>query len=49
MLVTSRRSLIMGVTALIAAPSLVRASSLMPLRGYDMDPLILAFKPKTCG
>jgi len=32
----SRRSLVTGLTALIAAPALVRASSLMPVRGIVM-------------
>ena len=46
MLVTSRRSLILGMGSLIAAPSLVKASSLMHLRGYDMDPWIWVFRNK---
>jgi hypothetical protein len=46
MLVTSRRSLILGLSSLIAAPALVKASSLMPLRGYNMDPLIVAYRFK---
>jgi hypothetical protein len=37
-LVVSRRSLILGVTALVAAPALVRATSLMSLRGSSLDP-----------
>lgn len=49
MLVTSRRSLILGITSLIAAPSLVKASSLMDLRGYNMDPVILALKMKSAS
>lgn len=44
MLITSRRSLILGVSSLIAAPALVRASSLMNLRGYDMDPWVIAVR-----
>ena len=44
MLVTSRRSLILGVSSLIATPALVKASSLMNLRGYDMDPWVIAVR-----
>ncbi len=44
-LVTSRRSLILGVTSsLIMAPSLVRATSLMDLRGSLMDPRVVAYE-----
>jgi hypothetical protein len=43
MIVTSRRSLILGVTSLIVAPALVRATSLMQLRGENMDPLIIRY------
>lgn len=42
-LITSRRSFIVGLTSLVASPSLVRASSLMQLRGENMDPLVLAY------
>lgn len=44
MIGTSRRSLILGIASLVAAPAIVRASSLMDLRGYPMDPKILAFR-----
>jgi hypothetical protein len=37
MLTPSRRSFITGMAALIAAPAIVRASSLMPVRGIIMD------------
>ena len=43
MLVTSRRSLILGIGSLVAAPYLVKASSLMPLRGYEMDPWMIGY------
>src|SRR5882762_3986480 len=49
MLVTSRRNLILGMGSLIAAPSLVKASSLMHLRGYDMDPWAIGYKPQWGG
>lgn len=41
---TSRRSLILGIASLVAAPAIVKASSLMDLRGYPMDPKVLAFR-----
>ncbi|SRR5258706_6270026 len=50
MLLTSRRSLILGIGSLVVAPSLVvvapslvKATSLMPLRGYDMDPWVVGY------
>ena len=39
-----RRGLILGLTSLIVSPNIVRASSLMQLRGVNMDPLVLAFE-----
>lgn len=44
-MIIQRRSLILGLVSTLAAPSIVRATSLMPLRGYNMDPLVLAWKP----
>jgi hypothetical protein len=35
MIETSRRSFIGGLTALIVAPAIVRADSLMPIKGID--------------
>ena len=45
-MVTSRRSfLITGGSLILSAPAIVKASSLDAiLRGYNMDPLVLAFK-----
>lgn len=43
MIVTSRRSLILGATSLVAAPSLVRAASMMGLGGEIMDPRVVVF------
>jgi hypothetical protein len=42
MLITKRK-FFLGA-ALVVAPSIVRATSLMPLRGENMDPLVLAFR-----
>ena len=36
---TSRRSLITGLISLIAAPAIVRASSLMPVKGIPVEEL----------
>jgi len=36
----------LGVGSLIAAPVLVKATSLMPLRGYDMNPWVWVFRNK---
>jgi hypothetical protein len=37
----NRRSLILGAAITLAAPSIVRASALMPLRGIKLEPHIL--------
>lgn len=37
MIETSRRKFLIGASALIAAPAIVKASSLMPVRGTIMD------------
>ncbi len=44
MLVSSRRSLILGLTSIVVAPTLVRATSLMQLRGENMDPWVWAYR-----
>jgi hypothetical protein len=45
-MLVSRRSLIIGAaSSLLAAPALVKVTSLMPLRGYDMDPWIIGYFP----
>ncbi len=36
----SRRSLITGLISFFAAPAIVRASSLMPIKGIDMSPVL---------
>jgi hypothetical protein len=46
MIVTSRRSLILGITSLVVAPALVRAASIMQLRGENIDPWVWAFRSK---
>src|SRR5712671_7217172 len=43
-LMIGRRSLILGGLTLVASPALVRASSLMDLRGYNMDPKVLVYQ-----
>lgn len=48
-LVTSRRSLILGVTSLVAFPMIARASSLMQLRGDLMDEWVVAFENTFTG
>ncbi len=42
-LIMPRRSFLTGITSLILSPAIVRADSLMNLRGYNMDPLVLVF------
>lgn len=42
-LVTSRRNLIIGATSLIACPMIVRAASIMDLRGDLMDKWVIVF------
>lgn len=48
-MITSRRSLILGSLSLLAAPVIVKATSLMGLRGYNMDPKVLAFHDPIYG
>jgi hypothetical protein len=43
-MIMNRRSLILGASALILSPAIVRATSLMQLRGENMDPWILGFR-----
>lgn len=40
----SRRGILIGTGSLLAMPAIVHASSLMPIRGEPMDPLVLAFE-----
>lgn len=39
-ILTSRRSLITGLVALVAAPAIVRATSLMPVRLVKLGPVV---------
>ncbi len=41
----SRRSFITGLAAFIAAPAVVRVTSLMPMRGIVMDAGIKSLRP----
>ena len=41
-MIITRRSLLTAGLSLVAAPALVRADSLMPLRGTLLDPWVLA-------
>lgn len=46
----SRRSFITGLAAFVAAPAIVRATSLMPVRGIVMPELVTNYellKPRT--
>lgn len=40
----NRRGVLGGIGSLLATPGIVKASSLMPLRGIDMDPLMLGYQ-----
>lgn len=40
----NRRHFILGATSLVASPALVRADSLMQLRGVLLDPWVIAFR-----
>ncbi len=40
----NRRGLILGGLTLITAPAIVRATSLMELRGYSMDPIVIGYR-----
>ena len=40
----NRRGLILGGLTLITAPAIVRATSLMELRGYNMDPIVIGYR-----
>lgn len=45
-MITSRRSLLLGLTTLIAAPAIVRASSLMPVKPLPVEtPLPFGLAP----
>lgn len=43
-LLTSRRSLILGLTSLVVAPSLVKATSLMQIKGELLDPWVIGYQ-----
>lgn len=38
----NRRGFLTGLSALVAAPAIVRASSIMPVRAYGQSPLMMA-------
>lgn len=45
MITTNRRSLITGLISLVAAPAIVRASSLMPIKAIKTDVTVLGLDP----
>lgn len=46
LVVPSRRGLITGAALLVFSPSIVRAESIMSLRGFNLDPKVLAARIK---
>lgn len=47
MIKASRRSFITGLVALVAAPAIVRASNLMPVKIMENDPLVRGIRYQT--
>lgn len=45
----NRRLFLTGMASLVAAPSLVRASSLMPIKGELLDPWVVALNLRSPG
>lgn len=47
MLITpTRRTLITGLVSLVAAPAIVRISSLMPVKAYPVDVVRRTYRPR---